>query len=151
VFDIYRAMPTSWRCSGWMVKRALRLVSAEAAALPNANTHFRADLHPWLEIGALFARATLRKLRITRRPWKPSAMHSIGSWQDLGELYRGDPGHRRRFEDIRGRLDALCFGVMSANGLAACIDEHLAGRATHTKLLRQLLTHDAWVREFDIG
>ncbi len=151
VFDIYLKMPPAWRCSGRMVKEALRLISEDAARMPNANTHFRADLHPWLEIGALFGRAALRKAKVLRRPWKPSQMHSIGSWQDLGGLYRQDPGHRQRFEEIRGRLDALNFGVMSVDGLAACVDEHLSGQATHTKLLRQLLTHDAWVREFGIA
>lgn len=151
VFDIYLKMPPAWRCSGKMVKDALRLISGDAARMPNANTHFRADLHPWLEIGALFGRAALRKARVLQRPWKPSQMHSIGSWQDLGELYRRDPGHRQRFEEIRRRLDVLNFGVMSIAGLAACVDEHLSGQATHTKLLRQLLTHDAWVREFGIA
>lgn len=150
VFDIYLRMPPAWRCSGKMVKDALRLLAGDAARIPNANTHFRADLHPWIEIAALFGRAALRKTRILQRPWKPSQMHSIGSWQDMGELYRQDPGHRQRFEEIRARLDALCFGAISVDGLAACIDEHLSGRATHTKLLRQLLTHDAWVREFGI-
>ena len=64
----------------------------------------------------------------------------------MTELFREDPAHRARFLAIRGRLDALCFGVLSPDGLAACIDEHLEGRAKHTKLLRQLLTHDSWVR-----
>ena len=46
---------------------------------------------------------------------------------------------------------ALTFGVLDCDALAACIDEHLDGRAKHTKLMRQLLTHDAWVRCFGIS
>jgi len=150
VFDIYLKMPPAWRCSGKMVKEALRLLAGDKARIPNANTHFRADLHPWIEIAALFGRAALRKVRILQRPWKPTQMHSIGSWQDTGELYRHDARHRQRFLEIRDRLDALTFGVLSADGLSACIDEHLEGGATHTKLLRQILTHDAWVRAFGV-
>jgi asparagine synthetase B (glutamine-hydrolysing) len=151
VFEIYLKMPPAWRCSGRMVKDALRLLAGDAARIPNANTHFRADLHPWIEITALFGRAALRKTGILQRPWKPTQMHAIGSWQDIGELYRHDARHRQRFLEIRDRLDALAFGVLSEDGLSACIEEHLNGNETHTKLLRQLLTHDAWVREFGIA
>lgn len=150
VFGLYLQMPPSWRCRGRVVQQALRLLSPEAAALPNANTHFAAGLHPWLEVAGLLGRATLRRLRLARRPAVPTPMHSAGSWQDLGALYREDPVHRRHFGEIRRRLPALTFGILDAGGLAACLDEHLEGRAQHTKLLRQLLTHDAWVRCFGV-
>ena len=151
VFGLYLQMPPSWRCHGRVVQQALRLLSPEAVALPNANTHFRAGLHPWFEVAGLLGRAALRRLGLAWRPAVPTPMHSAGSWQDLGALYREDPGHRRHFTAIRGRLQALTFGILNADGLATCIDEHLAGRAQHTKLLRQLLTHDAWVRCFGIS
>ena len=151
VFDLYLRMPPAWRCSGRMVKRALALLSPEAGRLPQANTGFRADLDPWLEIAALMGRAALRRLGLARREVTPTSYHSAGSWQNIPNLYKDEPGHRRRFMDIRGRLDALTLGVLDADALARCIDEHLEGRAKHTKLLRQLLTHDAWVREFGIA
>lgn len=150
VFDLYLTMPSSWRCSGLMVKRALRLLSEQGATMSNANTLLRADLGPWAEIAALFARALLRKTGLAQRPWKPSSSHSIGSWQDIGELYRRDLAHRRRFLEIRARLDSLSFGLLSCDALASCIDEHLEGRATHSKLMRQVMTHDSWVRSYGI-
>lgn len=150
VFDVYLRMPPAWRCSGRMVKRALRLLAPEAARLPNANTHFSADMDPWLETGALLGRGAFRRLGVARRQSAPTTIHSTGSWHDTSGLYRDEPAHRARFAEIRGRLDALVFGVLDADALAACIDEHLDGRAKHTKLLRQLLTHDAWVRSFGI-
>ena len=143
-------MPPAWRCSGRMAQRALRRLSPAAARLPNANTNFRADLEPLLEVGGLLSRGILRRLGLRRRPDTPSGMHSAGSWQNVPRLYREDPGHRTRFTDIRARLDGLALGVLDADGLAACIDEHLAGSANHTKLLRQLLTHDAWVRATNV-
>jgi len=151
VFDLYLRMPPAWRCSGRMVKRALALLSPEAGKLPQANTGFRADLDPWLEIGALMGRAALRRLGLAKREATPTNYHSAGSWQNIPNLYKDEPGHRRRFVEIRARLDALTLGVLDADALARCIDEHLDGRAKHTKLLRQLLTHDAWVREFGIA
>ncbi len=150
VMDVYLRMPPAWRCAGRPVQMALRAVSPELARLPNANTHFRADLHPWLEVAALVMRGGLRRLGLAGRPEVPSSMHSAGSWQDIPGLFRDGPGHRTRFLAIRGNLDALSFGLFDLDQLRACIDEHLDGRRKHTKLLRQLLTHEAWVRVFGI-
>ncbi len=151
VFDIYLRMPPAWRCNGRMLQLALGKLAPDLATIPNANTDFRADLHPWMEIAGLLGRGALRRLGILRHKSQPSASHSLGSWQNLGALYRQDPGHRQRFAEIRGRLDGLTMGVMDSDGLASCIDEHLDGRAEHTKLMRQLLTHDSWVRTFGIS
>ena len=150
VLNVYLAMPPQWRVEATMTQQAMRLLSPEIARLPNANTGFRADLNSWAEIGALLGRAALRRVGLLRRPQTPSDSHSAGSWQNLTALFREDPAHRAHFTAIRGRLDALSFGLLNADALAACIDEHLEGRAKHTKLMRQLLTHDSWVRVFGI-
>lgn len=150
VLDVYLAMPPEWRIAATMTQRAMQILSPVAARLPNANTGFRADLDARLEIGALFSRGLLRRLGVLRRPTTPSSSHSAGSWQNLTALFREDEAHRKHFMAIRGRLDALTFGLLDADGMAACIDEHLDGSARHTKLLRQLLTHDSWVRVFGI-
>lgn len=150
VFDVYLRMPPAWRCAGRMVQNTLRRLSPEVARMPNANTGFRADLHPWLEVTALLGRGALRRTGVWPRDTLPSSSHSHGSWQNIGELYRQDPRHRERLTAIRGRLDALALGLMDADALARCIDEHLLGTRSHYKLLRQLLTHDAWVRTFHI-
>ena len=150
VLRIYLGMSPQMRISGRLVHKTLRQFTLALGALPNANTGFRADLHPWLEVGALLGRAGLRRLGLANRVALPSQSHSEGSWQNLNNLYREEPGHRRRFEEIRGRLDSMTCGVLRSDGLATCIDEHLDGRSNHAKLLRQLLTHDAWVRRFGI-
>ena len=150
LFELYLALSPARRCSGRLVQLALRKLSTQAARRPNANTGFRADLHPFLEVAALLGRGGLRRLGLLRRPTGPSPAHSVGSWQHGAAMYREDAHHRRQFQAIRGRLDSLCFGLLDSDGLAVCIDEHLDGCASHTKLLRQLLTHDAWVRTFGI-
>ncbi|WP_374630794.1 asparagine synthase-related protein [Ferrovibrio sp.] len=151
VLNVYLSMPPQWRVEATMTQQAMRLLSPEIARLPNANTGFRADLNSWAEIGALLGRAALRRLGLASRPQTPSDSHSAGSWQNLTALFREDPAHRAHFTAIRGRLDALSFGLFDTDALAACIDEHLDGHAKHTKLLRQLLTHDSWVRVFGIA
>ena len=150
VMGIYLNMPPSERVTGRLVHKAMRHLSPEAAELRNANTHFRADLDPWLEVAALLFRAGMRRVGLAARPALPSLSHSDGSWQNVEALYRDEPGHRRRFKEIRARLDSLTCGILSTDGIAACIDEHLDGRVGHAKLMRQLLTHDAWVRRFGI-
>ena len=66
-------------------------------------------------------------------------------------LYRHGAAFREHLTAIRGRLDGIALGLLSPDALAACIDEHLDGRANHTKLLRQLMTHDSWIRQFGIS
>lgn len=151
VMDIYLQMKPAWRCSSRPVLQALRLTSPELANLASANTSFRADLGPWLDVAGALSRGVLRRLGLARRPAVPSKLHSAGSWQNVTALFREGPRYRQRLTEIKQRLDALVFGVMDAGKLRTVIDEHLDGRAEHTKLLRQLLTHDAWVRHFGIS
>jgi len=148
VFGIYLGMKPKWRVGARVMQRAARLINPAVARLPNANTGFRADLPGWLEVAGLLGRGFARRLGLARRPALPGEAHSAGSWQNFGALYRSDPAHRKRLAEVRGRLDALAFGLFDTDALAACIDEHLAGTRSHTKLLRQLLTHDAFVRLF---
>lgn len=150
LFDVYLKMPPEMRIKGGAIFAALNLISPELARMPNANTGFRANLGPWREIAALLIRATARRVGIVSKQQTPSSVHSAGSWQNVGNLYRDEPSHRAHFLAIRDRLDALTLDLLDADQLAACIDEHLSGEAKHTKLLRYLMTHDAWVRHFGI-
>ncbi len=149
VFEIYLGMKPAWRVGARVMQRAAQLINPEIARLPNANTGFRADLPGWLEVAGLLGRGLMRRLGLAMRPALPSEAHSAGSWQNFSALYRNDPAHRARLLEVRGRLDSLSFGVLRIDALAACIDEHLTGAANHPKLLRQLITHDAWVRLFE--
>ena len=149
VFDLYLGMKPAWRVGARVMQHAARILNPEMARLPNANTGFRADLPGWLEVVGLLGRGLLRRLGLAARPALPGAAYSAGSWQNFTALYRSDPAHRARLSAVRGRLDALSFGVLKADALAACIDEHVEGTKSHTKLLRQLITHDAWVRLFE--
>lgn len=150
VFDIYLQMPPAWRCEGRVLQKAMQLMSKECANIPNANTHFPGDLHPWVEISALLGRGALRRMKIAGRHKLPSQQHSEGSWQNVGALMRDEPKHRARLRDIQGRLDSVCFNLIDSTALSKCIDDHLDGSASHMKLLRQLLTHDSWVNSFGI-
>jgi len=150
VFDVYLSMKPEERVGAEVVRLALQRLSPEVARLPNANSGFRADLPLWTETAAILGRAAARRLGLAKRPDKPTAMHSTGSWQSIDALFAHDPRHRERFIDIRGRLDQLSMATFDTDHLAGVIDEHLEGRAKHTKLLRQLLSHDAWVQEYGI-
>ncbi|MDA0703426.1 MAG: hypothetical protein O3A96_09370, partial [Proteobacteria bacterium] len=96
-------------------------------------------------------RAVLRRARIMAPPRKPAAWDTEGSWSSAAALYRHAPAFRAHLLAIRDRLDQVSLGLLSTDALASCIDEHLAGTAKHTKLLRQLMTHDSWVRQFGIS
>ena len=150
VLDLYLQMPPSWRCSGIMAQRALKIISPDASHIENANTGFTMGLNPWVEVSRLFLRAALRRIKLQKRPSLPSKFHSTGSWQNLDALYRDEPNHRAHFKEIDNRIDSLSFGILDHDTLHNCIKEHLEGSVSHTKLLRQILTHDAWVRTYKI-
>ncbi|HUV33078.1 MAG TPA: asparagine synthase-related protein, partial [Devosiaceae bacterium] len=150
VVETYLSMPPAWRVERRVAQMALARLSPEAAAYPNANTGRRADLRPWVETAVVLADAAKRRLGIGRMARLPSAAHSHGSWQNTPALYREDPGYRQRFAEIRGRVDGLGFGQLDGDALAGAIDSHLDGSADHTKILRALLSHDAWMRHFGI-
>lgn len=150
VFEIYLGMTPKQRILGASIYRALSLISADLAHLKNANTGFPANLGPWNEIIAQLMRGAFRRLRILRRENLPSSSHSQGSWQNLGNLYRDDPSHIDRLRGIRERLDYLSFNLLDPDVLAKCIDDHISGEKMHTKLLRQLITHDSWARNYKI-
>lgn len=150
VFSVYLGMPPAWRIRANVALGAMRHLSPAMARVANSNTGWAADIGPWKEIFGVLAMAAGRRIGLISAPKVPTAMHSAGSWQNLGDLYRHDPKHRAHFQDIRNRLDGLCFDLLSKDAMAACIDEHLSGSRSHAKLLRHVLTHDAWVRKFGI-
>lgn len=150
VFRVYLGMPPKWRMRAKVVLDALTALSPEIAAMENANTGMPANHGAWKEILGVYFRAAGRRMGMVARPQRPTGAHSTGSWQDSDHLYRQDPAHRIRFQEICDRLDGLCFNLLDADALRGCIDEHLEGRVNHGKLMRGLLTHDAWVRGFGI-
>lgn len=151
VFDIYLQMSPQQRINGSAVLHVLEKISPELSKIPNANTGFSACLGPWKEIAALLTRASLRRAGIVGKVHLPSNQHSAGSWQNLGNLFRNEPSYRKKFDDIRNRLDSLSFGLFDIDQLSACINQHLSGEKNHTKLMRQLLTHDNWVANYSIS
>ncbi len=150
VIDAYLHMPPTWRVGRSVTQHTLRILSSTAAAYPNANTGLRADMSPWLELAAVLGGAALGRLGLRKPSALPSSSHSHGSWQNVPVMFREDPGYRRRFLEIRGRLDALSMGLLDSDALAASIDEHLNDGVDNANILRHLLTHDVWVRRFGI-
>ncbi len=146
VFQIYLSMSPEQRIQGSVARKAMERLSPAMAAAPNANSGLAASTGAWAEIFGVLGQSVARKIGLKRRENTPTGMHSAGSWQNLGVMYREDPGHVALFMDIRKRLDSLTFGLLDSDQLANCIDEHLSGVRQHNKLLRQLMTHDAWVQ-----
>lgn len=146
VLDVYQNLLPRWRISGDITIKALKLLSLDLANINNANTLMKATLNPKVEIAALYARAAGRKIGLFRKPKTPSLMHSYRSWHDASMLYRMDPNFKNLINDIQKRLDWLCCGVLSVDDLNECIVEHQTFKKDHTKLIRQLITHDSWMR-----
>ena len=146
ILDIYLNMLPEWRISGDLTFKTLKILSPTLSNFNNANTLMSANINPFLESILLILRGGLRKFGIINRPNIPTKMHSSGSWQNSSMLYRMDRNHINRFKQIKNRLDWLSCGIFSADAMLDCINEHLNNERDHTKLLRQILTHDAWMR-----
>ena len=150
LYDLFLESPPEWRCTGELVHEAMKILSPQGAAMINANTGFRMDHNVWVELALLMGRGALRRLGLIERPRVPKAGQSTGSWQDTRVMYQQEPAHRQRLEEIRARVSDVSFDFLDPDGLSACIDEHFAGANDHTKLLRFLMTYDAWLRQYDI-
>ena len=46
--------------------------------------------------------------------------------------------------------NVIAYNMLVNEPYLASIVDHLDGHADHTKLMRQLLTHDSWIRNFNI-
>ena len=88
-------MSPQQRLNGTAVYKALKLISKDLAILKNANTGFAANLGSWSEIFAQLSRGAMRKMRVLKKPDPPSSKHSLGSWQNMGNLFRDDIAHRQ--------------------------------------------------------
>jgi len=149
VFNVYLNLLPAWRVSGQVAIKALEILSPELSKFKNSNTFMRANLNPTVEISTLILRGVMRRFGFFKPPVTPTKMHSYGSWQNSSMMYRLDKDHKKRFKAIKQRLDWLSCGILSVDNLNKCIDEHMNFEYDHPKLLRQLLTHDAWMRVAD--
>jgi len=145
IFDLYLAMPPSWRASGRMAHAAMVALGPALMDLPDANTGVSARHSFRTQIALVFARAGLRRLGLLHREAPPDPTMSHGSWANLRELLRRDPQFVARLEHLPGCDALMDTGLFSRDGLRTTVAAHLERRADHAKLLLQLLTMASWL------
>lgn len=68
-----------------------------------------------------------------------------GSWASFPVLLRTDAHLVARLEGLVRNPALMDTGLFAADGIGRVVEEHVTGRAKHTKLLLQLLTMASWL------
>lgn len=147
VFDVYLAMPPSWRAAGRIAQRAMIKLSEDLMSVPDANTGFKASMPFPLQIVCVLARAVLRRMKLVQRPVLSNPMLTNGSWANYGEVFRRDMTARQVLEGLEYNQALMDTGMFSRQGIAGVVSEHLSGARSHTKLLFQLITMSSWLSQ----
>ena len=146
VLDLYFTMKPAWRASGRMAHAAMKQLAPDLMALPDANSGFSANNGFGTQILLLFARAAARRTGLIARPPRPAdATWTHGSWSNLHELLRRDSLFVERLNGLAENTALLDSGLFEPSGLAEIVGQHLSGRASHSKLLLELLTISSWL------
>lgn len=145
VFELYLSMPPAWRASGRMAHAAMRRLGEDLMGLPDANTGFAAKQSFWTHISLIYLRAAARSLGLSARPTVPDPTMTQGSWPDYAVLYRRDPIFLGRLKGLSTLPALMDTGLFSRDGIERMVEDHLAGKANHKKLLDQLLTIASWL------
>ena len=146
LFDFYLSFPPAWRVYGEVPRRALKNLNMSLANEWDANTGHPLRWNGWAHIVAMMTRSALRRAGLQSKIKLPTPMATPGSWSNLDQLLRLNPGFQRRLQDLSQDESLLGTGIFTVESIRAVVEEHLSGAAYHGKLLHTLLSLSAWFR-----
>jgi asparagine synthase (glutamine-hydrolysing) len=148
LWSVGLSIPPRLRARGRVLRKALQRLSPDLAAIPNANTGFRADLPVWLEWALVSSRIALQEVGVLPRPRVPHPTFTQQSWPQMGALIRHN-------EKLRTMLDVTlhdprCIDprLFRVDVVDSVFKQHLVGKAEHANLLFALLTFGQWHRDY---
>jgi len=148
LLDVSSSIPLELRAKARVLKKALRNLSPELAAIPYANTGLRADMPVWPEWLLANGLEALRMFGVLRRAKQPHPAYRNGSWPNRGELIRTNEKLRTLIDDTLldpASIPPDLFDVEAVRGLW---QEHLNRDADHFEQLFLLLTFGRWHEKY---
>ena len=146
LFDLYLSMPPKLRLNGRIYKKALRLMSPELAAIPNANTGLKVDTPIFWEW--LFSLTTKMRQRF-HRIYSSKLLHlTEGSWPDMGELIRNNEKLKKLIWETLNDRRCVNPALFNINTIDYIYEAHLNRKENYANLLFLLLTFGRWYKKY---
>ncbi len=137
LLDLYLRMPPELRADPGLWTDALRILDADVAGVPDANT----GLSPYAPYPVIFARRVLDGLgNVIQR----HSLHTRGSWPN----YKAHIRHNRRFralvQDTLRDPECLDPSVFDRAETERIMEEHMGGSDRNWELILLLVTFGRW-------
>lgn len=148
LLEVSLSIPPRFKTGGRVLRKALKMLSPELAAIPNANTGLRANMPVWPEWLLLRGRGVLRKIGVLSRPQLPHPAYTNGSWSNMAELIR----HNEKLERLIGETlrDPECIdpSLFNIEAIDSIFEKHINREESFTDLLFLLLTFGQWYGKY---
>jgi asparagine synthase (glutamine-hydrolysing) len=148
LWSVALSIPPSLRAKARVLRKALKRISPELAAIPNANTGFRADLAVGLEWFLVSSRIALRDLGAWPRPKVPHPAFTHRSWPYWSGLIRHNDKLRTMIETTIRDPECLNPDLFDREAAIAILERHMQRREDHGRWLFQLLTFGWWHKRY---
>lgn len=146
LFNLYLSMPPKLRLNGRIYKKALRLMSPELAAIPNANTGLKVDTPIFWEW--IFSLTKKMRQRF-HRLYDSKLLHlTEGSWPDMGELIRNNEKLKKLIEETLNDPRCVDPALFNSNTIDYIYEAHLNRKGNYADLLFLLLTFGRWYKKY---
>jgi hypothetical protein len=145
-------MPVDVRSDSRVWNLAVRRLSPEVAAVPNANTG-RSLFPGAIELGREVAMRIGRRLAIAAPLASPAMKrempwHTDGSWPSFGKLLTHETSLRNLLTETVNDPSAIDPEIFDTGRIGAAVEEHFLGRRDHGEFLMLLLTFGGWHRKY---
>lgn len=148
MLDFSLSMPPKFRSNGRVFRKALRKLSPELVAIPNANTGLRADLPVWPEWLLVRTRGVLRKMGVLPRPKLPHPVYTNGSWPNKAELIRYNEKLKRLIGETLHDPECIDPDLFNVKAIDSIFERHINRGEDFTDLLLLLLTFGRWHKKY---
>ena len=148
LLELSLAIPPGWRARGRVLRRALRQLSPELAAIPDSSTGLRADLPVWLQWLITGGRTAMRDAGLWPRPKLPHPTYTTRAWPYFSELVRHNDKLRRMIEATIRDPDCLNPDLFDVQALEGILRRHLETGEDSGRRLFQLLTFGRWHKSY---
>jgi asparagine synthase (glutamine-hydrolysing) len=148
LLEISLSIPPRLRARGRVLRKALKMLSPELAAIPNANTGLRADLPVWPEWLLVSGREALREIGVLRRPQLPHPAYTNRSWPNKAELIRHNDKIRRSIEETLHDPECIDPDLFNVEAVDSILEKHMNREEDYSRLLYLLLTFGRWHKKY---
>ncbi len=142
------SIPMQHRFNSRAYRRALALISPEAARIPLASRGIRALQNEWSAVGTEVIQRLLARMR--RRLNRSLGTHlrpaQLVSWPQMGEALYATEAGRSLLRTLAADAVLCEMGILKHDGLQQTIEDHIGRKRDGSRFLLAWLTLEHWLR-----